>query len=158
MEMINTTRIKSSRASKLNLSSVCKLFSSFLIVSACLVSPGLAQFATPLAPAPGSGSIPTPEISGDSLPSPAVVSGQAKTAPLNGTNLPNIINSGRTTVYIYSNCTRGADDVMAGTRLVLTLRPATLMSAQVSDISNILGLNLNSGQAVIHAPATAHQL
>jgi hypothetical protein len=160
MKMINTPRITSG-ASDLNLSSACKWFSGFMavaVISVCLANSAAGQFVTPLAPAVGDGSIPKPEIAGDNLPSPPVISGKAQTAPIGGTDLSHRVNLGRTTIYIYSNCTRGTDDLMAGTRLVLTLRPASLMSAQVSDIGNILGINLNSGQAVIQATATAHQL
>ncbi len=158
--MINTPRI-TNEASDLNLSSACKWFSSLMavaVVSVCLASSVTAQFVTPLVPAVGDGSVPKPEIGGDSLPSPSVISGKAQTAPISGTDLSHRVDLGRTTIYIYSNCTRGTDDLMAGTRLVLTLRPASLMAAQVSDIGNILGVNPNSGQAVIKASATAHQL
>jgi len=158
METFNTSRIATTNS---NWSNICKLTTSFLVinvVSLCLTSDASAQFAAPLAPAVGDGSVPAPEISGDSLPSAPAASGKAEAAPVEGTNLEKRIDLGRTTVYIYSNCSRGKNDLMAGSRLVLTLRPASLMSEQVSDIGKILGVNLNSGQAVIQADATAHQL
>lgn len=161
METIDTVRIISRAARNVSVSGACKCLPKLLtisVIAASLARPALSQFAAPLVPAAGDGSIPKPEIAGDSLPSPAVLSGTAETTPLSGTNLSHTVNRGRTNVYIYSYDSRGTDDLMSGMRLSLTLRPATLMSTQVSKIGNILGVNLNSGQAVIKVTATAHQL
>jgi hypothetical protein len=165
MKIINTAETTNERVviqtRSFNLVTLGKLFLSlmaFNIISTYLTSSALAQFAPPLLPAVGNGSVPKPEILGDKLPSRPAPTGTALSTPISGTPVSHLVNPGRTTVYIYSNCTRGADDLMAGKHLVLTLRPATLPSKVVNDISNILGVELNSGQKTIQANATAHQL
>jgi hypothetical protein len=161
MEMSNTYQITNNqllKPAKLSSRVAGKLLLALTVIAITESSAALAQFVTPLLPAPGSGSIPKPEIAGDNLPSPAVSSGKADSAPTQGTNLAHAVNLGRTTVYIYSNCTRGANDLMSGSHLVLTLRPATLASKQLDAISTILKTDLTSGQAAIQVNATTQQL
>ncbi len=63
---------------------------------------------------------------------------------------------GRTTVYILNQGTQKHNG--RGSRMVTTLRPAELTASEKTQISSILGVNMDSGEAAIYANATEDQL
>jgi hypothetical protein len=165
------TQAAQSKARKVRLIACAWLCAQAVTLTLALTAS--AQFAQPLLPAndiadristppgqqppqgapppPGDGPIPMPEISGDVGAPIAPPSGAADMT--HGNRFPAGNGQNRTTVYIFSAGKQGR-----GSRMVQTLRPDTLSETQRNQIGGILGINMNSDEAVINANASESDL
>ncbi len=121
-----------------------------LVPGALSSPPNVAPPNGPLPPV-GDGNIAPPEIVNDAMAPPADPSGVAQSNPVYGTNFPVGVGSGRTLVFIYDNGPRGI-------RLDQTIRPDQLSINAISQISAILGQNIESGQPYIQVVASDGQI